>query len=685
MTRFTLPKGLMQIDGKELLRIIQNSDMPEFDLIARESVQNSLDASADHTSPVHVSFITKTVDQLSEKIANFIPDLKKGLTDKYPGRQTILEIRDSGTTGLTGPASMADNVSGNWSKLVYQISQPQEQRDAGGSWGMGKTVYYRAGAGLVFFYSRIRTKNAEYIERLSASLVEDACASAPILPGTASGISWWGGDNRISATGQEFPTALEDPSRIHQILDELGIQKYSNKDTGTSIIIPFLKNDNLPVWHEQANAWYGGIEGYIKHALLKWYAVRLENRIYSDFHKKSPLVASVNGTSVTKDMAPVFHVIRGLYNHAYTKKWNDSLFSLAERNILHRAIAFNSCFEGDRNAGTVVAAKLNRSQLQMVPPNNMKTPHTYLLQTPEQDTELPLLGYLRSPGMIVSWNDPQWTKQLKNLEDDDFIIALFIPESTKILNEARKRETGCSTLEEYLRSRENADHAQWTDSAKISVKIIERVRRSCQNAINNFFFDEQPDPADPNQDDRLARMCSDAFLPEGFGTDCRTFNPKKNQSKDTDRRRGGNARLSLQDLKWSQNVIRMKWKLDWGNRGCSEHVLQLNVASELSTITPKQWKDELSPAKFPFAFGEFIIDDACRPGEVTLTLKDSEQTAKDSSGIIEAERSDEGCILQLRYLKGKSPSNSSLTGTMSVKILSDNQTLCPQIRLEPGS
>src|SRR5699024_5022913 len=98
------------------------------------------------------------------------------------------------TTGLTGEYLSNDidvlNNS-NFHKLVFGIGKNQSKEGAGGSWGLGKTSYFRMGIGVVIYYTRIETDNG-YEERLVASLIESPKKNERILPGSDRGIAWWG-------------------------------------------------------------------------------------------------------------------------------------------------------------------------------------------------------------------------------------------------------------------------------------------------------------------------------------------------------------------------------------------------------------------------------------------------------------------------------------------------------------
>ena len=188
----------MSESGSSLLRLIQNQDMPLLDLLIRESIQNALDAAKEGVPYVsvdfHTGFFKSTHLNKHLEVVGEVLDKRFCRENNYE----FIEIRDANTLGLTGPTRYSDvrnNDFGNLLKLVYEICKPQQAEGAGGSWGLGKTVYFRLGIGLVIYYSRIE-QNGKYQSRLAACLVEDETMSDSIIPHNPNevkrGIAWWG-------------------------------------------------------------------------------------------------------------------------------------------------------------------------------------------------------------------------------------------------------------------------------------------------------------------------------------------------------------------------------------------------------------------------------------------------------------------------------------------------------------
>lgn len=217
--------GRMTQSGSSLLKLIQNNNMPILDLLVRESIQNSLDAKNESDPNVMVEFLTGEFEKalLNIELDGITDALnKKFLNDSYK----YIAIKDSNTVGLTGKLhydDVMDNQYGNLLKLIYEISKPQEAEGAGGSWGLGKTVYFRVGIGLVIYYSRIINEQGDYESRLAASLVENELETDSLIPVLSEkskrGIAWWGEE-----IGENKTRPITDDDYIVKVLNIFSIE-----------------------------------------------------------------------------------------------------------------------------------------------------------------------------------------------------------------------------------------------------------------------------------------------------------------------------------------------------------------------------------------------------------------------------------------------------------------------------
>lgn len=142
--------------------------------IAREAIQNSVDAQLDPNVPVTVVFekysipatempghaqLLDTVQRClsfvsgQDKAENFFKSaisLLKG--DSFD----VLKISDFNTRGLTGGD---DEVNGNWYRLVRAAGTSSPKGVAGGSFGIGKGAPFAASAIRTVFYSSVNDKD----------------------------------------------------------------------------------------------------------------------------------------------------------------------------------------------------------------------------------------------------------------------------------------------------------------------------------------------------------------------------------------------------------------------------------------------------------------------------------------------------------------------------------------------
>src|SRR5699024_11020839 len=161
----------MSQDGDAILRSLQNKSLPIVDLMVRESLQNSLDATLDNVNETIVDF--KVGKFATKNFAPWLEGITENLLKKHNGINQYISISDKNTSGLTGSYtsnSQVDLDKSNFQKLVFGIGKNQNKDGAGGSWGLGKTSYFRMGIGLVVYYTRIRNQGS-FEERLIVFLI----------------------------------------------------------------------------------------------------------------------------------------------------------------------------------------------------------------------------------------------------------------------------------------------------------------------------------------------------------------------------------------------------------------------------------------------------------------------------------------------------------------------------------
>lgn len=614
------PLDRMSESGSSLLRLIQNNNTPRLDLLVRESLQNCLDAGKSGVDYVRVDYIVHNVS--TEKIASLFAGIDTHLLKKYPGEHTIIAIRDSNTEGLTGPVKLSDvknNKYGNYLKLVSEISKPQERSGAGGSWGLGKTVFFRIGIGLVIYYSRIKTSQGEYESRFSAAYIEDETRPDPLLPdlgtGVRRGIAWWG-DRPLMRSLQSQTVPVTNERRINRILEKFGVPCYSGEETGTTIIIPFVNEDELlrETWTDDQEAagtvpyWCKtSLTDYLNVAFQRWYAPRINNLHYNGQY----LEISINGEKLTTDeMAPVFQLIQKLYN---TRPEEPGDF--AGSSIYSKKIEIRNRLKNTSTAGWINYIKVTSKELKMEAPDNLPSPYQYInkLSTDTMYND-PIVLYTRKPGMIVSYSvTGDWTDNIPKTGPGEYIIAIFVVNSENVLSQ------NDMSLEDYVRGSEKADHMVWDDWSPRcgNPQIIDRIKRQVRKKIKDDFSKITTGGVE-KKNLGLGKMLADILLPPsdlaywddafggsqgqgGTGGDGSTEQGEPpvpvNRTSHVILKQSG-------ELEFSEDTVIVPIQIQFGKKRFA--YLELGVESEKGIISSGEWeRNVLTP--FPVKLKKFEL------------------------------------------------------------------------------
>lgn len=581
--------------GSSLLKLLQNNDTPLLDLLIRESVQNSLDASSGKHESVVVDIGAK--DFNSDNLIKHMDGIEDGLRKRFGGKNAkALYIADSHTVGLTGPfhaEEVEDNDYGNLQKLVYEISIPQQKEGAGGSWGLGKTVYFRFGIGLVFYYSRILKKNGEYEHRLAATMVEDEKKETAILPVRDNkpkrGIAWWG---QTAAGDTTVP--ITDINEIENILDVFSIETFKGEETGTKIIIPFIDEERL-LPKDESVWWNQSIEDYLSVSFQRWYSPRLDNRAYP---YGSWLEAKVGGEKVTfENMERYFQIIQVMYNSALSRKSDHKSNQqklMLDLNVEEVNLRGDFKIPNSGNAGKLAFGKFSLNNLKMTPPENQYDPYTYInSETILGDSNPPIIVYLRQPGMVVSYEtEGSWCNEAPATNGDEFIIGLFVPNSESEFKSEYLLEYG--TLEQYLRRSEKADHTSWKDliNEEKKITVISRIQSNVSKLIREKYLEDKGDLKKGKKSYLSRSLASKLLPPRNFG---KKASPRNNPGGGS----GGGGKMAagrktvfgITGQRVDENGL-LELDFEFSAAKNQNALLELTIPSESGNIKGDGWESE---------------------------------------------------------------------------------------------
>lgn len=614
--------GRMSQTGSSLMTLYQDKHTPILDLLVRESVQNCLDAGniisekAEYKKFVEVSFLTGGF--CPSELNEILDGSTEALNKRFPQLSAkFLAVKDKYTIGLTGPLRMSevkDYKYGNLLKLVYDICKPQETAGAGGSWGIGKTIYFRIGIGLVVYYSRIWNDDLHKFEsRFAVSIVEDEHSQDAIIPKdnntSNTGIAWWG--KHVTDTETE---PITDDDEINRYLNIFGIEPFDGKETGTIVIVPYIDEDKL-LCHNRSDdensteygeysivpTWMHSIDEYLAIAVQRWYFPRLNNKEYSYGRY---LKLYVNDKLIRRsDMQPVFLCWQNLYNSAHfgRKVFNtdDDIedFEIHVEKISIRKYLSESC------SGHVAYACIGRDTLGMCPPDNKYSPYVYIdVDSQEGEFNKPLMAFCRMPGLIVNYKgNEDWLNKVPSTERDKYLIAIFV------LNSYNTLDGGIQTLEEYVRKSELADHHSWEDYNTGHGKrpdIITNIKKNTGNKLAKAF-EKKEDNNNIKVDSGWGKVMADLILPkEGFGT--RSSRKSKGETRlEYESHKSISIALSEEDTYYFENSMDFTYYIR-SIRKSKDFNLNLYIGSEGSKqISAISWEND--GLKLPFEITSILV------------------------------------------------------------------------------
>lgn len=597
------------------------------DLLVRESVQNSLDAGMDVDGEcVKVDYI---VDHFDKAALNSHLECVGDILDsrfKNDGYKFIA-VRDSGTTGLTGKLRLDDITSqnkGNLYKLVYAIGENQTGPGTGGAWGLGKTIFYQLGIGLVIYYSRIFDKDADrYESRLVACMIEDETKPDSIIPAAdgvhKSGIAWWGVRTDLS---KDETIALTDEIKINKFLEIFNLTPYDDTETGTTVIVPYIDEDRLlnSLWTDDGTNdrpnWRNKLDDYITTSVERWYYPRLNNRLYK-YGKY--LEVSVNSMEISNDDMPmVFRAMQALYNRAANPE-NVDIDDFLSRNQVEACvdpINIRKKYLNSPVSGYVASAKFSKEVLGMTPPYNQSEPFIFFDEKRlNLDANSPLLAYTRKPGMIVAYvqkdgKDGAWLQNVQTTDCEAFILAQYV------LNSDNKMSSGKS-LEEYVRFVEESDHNLWRDKTYEGqdFNIIGRIKRNTSNALKNRWNPKPPERDHDGNDGGHSSSLGSLLMPKGKGA---SGKPKTKNGGGNGRKKDFSARLK--DTNFVEGGISLLYEVK-ANSTVTGFEATVNISSESGDISPVEWEENMR-LEMPFSLDSAMVSVDSVGGEKPKNMPD---------------------------------------------------------------
>lgn len=683
MMKINIPEQTpMSMSGSSVLSSIQNNSMSTIDLMIRESLQNSLDAGIDNIGIYRSVDVNYTIGKFTKtNLTNELEGISVDLKNKIKETEcSFISIEDKNTVGLNGKIKYSDAKEkyGNFRKLVYEIAKPQTKEDAGGSWGYGKTVYFRVGIGLVVFYTRFK-ENGEYIERLACTYIEDETKYNSLLHNIKRndrGIAWFGDEQN----GSPYP--IENHDYISNFLKIFDLRCYAGRETGTKIIIPFINKKELlndinykkEYWNNNC-FWKDNFEETLENSILQWYAPRINNKYYKEMFDKPFLKVYINNQKIkfNDDENYFFKVISELYNLAllnnYNISYNPDINHILDYDV--KTVKYSK-LKG-QNSGSIAFCKIPIKSFEL-------SPYTYIgIENNTSNGNRPIIGFCRKPGMIVDYQiSNKWADKIPNTPEDEILIGIFVLNSNAIFKDYFK-------LELYIRKSEMADHNAWDDvyiEEKNYGKVVATICKNTKKIIQDSLKENELNK--PRRIIGISQKLGKLFLPTiGYGSTPQTgIKPKPKERSTITRSRNGstlktgnviNINNTLSSIDFELNLLNHNASIDisilgignlntWNNLMNKDNTIQkkafpINIKQiQISTISINKGSNELRipvDIKDNYLYDELEI--TLKGDEInnsSIVFKNHENNKILIEGKITLETQDKGFVYSIKLTKG---------------------------------
>ncbi|AHC14089.1 hypothetical protein [Salinispira pacifica] len=523
MRRFATPIRPNSFYGHTILEELPNTFGEDpTPLFIREAVQNSLDAHDEINVTVSIELKLRKVPA---DVLNSVFEKAGFSTDK---EHFFLEFSDFGTYGLDGALQEPESLDdmGRFWRFALSMGVPQANDDAGGSWGMGKSIYHLMGSGFIIIYSQTKKEN---LSRLCAKwIVDERDTERAYLRDVGTGIAFWGSKENVPLT---------DINEIRPTLSNLGLS--IRNEPGTSIFI-HLDHDPEKYGFNDLKEFEQNFLRHCYQEVYRWYVIRLGD----NFKHKLTIRNLPYHYKRSFERNPSFYLFRNLFETAYGYLKQDESESKDDSDIKIVPLKIKN-----KNITAVLVYRdLTRSELLMQAPDNFKSPVEYLMNNTSQESRS-VCGMTRAAGMIVKY-DSALLPEPGN--PDEYRIGLLLINPECELKKPGSRSQYINA-ESYFRGCEGKDHSGWDDSLWSKIRKFREqsnYARMLFREIKNLFKDHDgTQKIDVSRDIAQGRIAGDLILGAfGFGHSGHAQSPDYSEHSPNGGSSGG-TKSSIKEVK----------------------------------------------------------------------------------------------------------------------------------------
>jgi hypothetical protein len=228
------------ISAGGIRRTLGTPTLDRLQILIRESVQNSWDARRDEGEPVsftvRIRVLAVEEQQALSEIFSDLPSASRtrnAIADSLrKPRLAVLEISDSGTSGLGGPVRADEEPKAgdhpDFVNFFRNVGSARDRELGGGTYGYGKSALFRfSQCGTLVGYTRATAAGRDTTRLIGCSLGEEFEHRRVRYTGR----HWWG---RKSDDGIVDPVT---GATADSLAASLGLKRRTREDFGTSLLV----------------------------------------------------------------------------------------------------------------------------------------------------------------------------------------------------------------------------------------------------------------------------------------------------------------------------------------------------------------------------------------------------------------------------------------------------------------
>ncbi len=547
-----LKKSNMVFTASGALKPLRNANLPLSDILIREMIQNSLDASNSNEVVIKFDLHEINTDEIKAILKNNFreSDALRILLQIVNDRavENVLELSDFGTKGLTGDLysklnayGINNSIRNNYFNLIFDITRSQTAEYSGGSYGLGKTAYFLCSElGMVIYYSRCLNDNGEFEHRLVVSLISMELEN--VSNNHSTGIMWWG-NSLVSYENEHHLLALLNEDAIG-FLNLWGLKPYFDNETGTKL---FIVGPDKTIFSD----FQSPVSQEFSKKAFKWYWPRI---LKSRGNSLSNLKLIPSHLNCDNDSIAELSRLSSKFKE-YHNDLDPNVLYVWDENLLDFVILNREVVEDD-----FVAAFIKNKQHGTVRSEYVTGFFSILFSNTYEDL-LNKIHFVRRPGLVLFTESPKFSFARKALS----YIGTF-----EVNSEIEIDHPVFKNVDDLFKACEDPNHHAWNykSQEKFVNQIVGSSLRILRDDLYKYNVLESTNNVeslfDKNLSQKLGSILSFIDMPGGAGTrplpprPIPVTNNRRESLEITDFSIDSNVLMATLKIIWPKNSVKIK-------------------------------------------------------------------------------------------------------------------------------